>query len=207
MLRNISEVCGSKISASDGEVGHVKDFIFDDQTWIIRYLIADTGSWLVGRLVLLFPHGIDRFDPAASSLSVNLSKRQIESSPSLEIARRVSRQYEIDYARYFGIPTYWNRRSVWGEEDANPVLLPPMVPADATPTEFVHRDDKHLQSTHDVIGYQVHTADGCIGKVSGYMIDDQNWAICEVVIGSDQSEAGKELRIPICKIERISCRK
>ncbi|MES1194358.1 MAG: PRC-barrel domain-containing protein, partial [Opitutus sp.] len=56
MLQNIKELYGSKLAASDGEIGHVKDFYFDDHTWVVRYVVADTGTWLSGRLVLLSPH-------------------------------------------------------------------------------------------------------------------------------------------------------
>lgn len=46
MLKNIQSLQGHKLSANDGEIGHVADFLFDDQTWAIRYLVANTGSWL-----------------------------------------------------------------------------------------------------------------------------------------------------------------
>jgi len=46
---------GDKLAASDGEIGQVKDFYFDDQNWVMRYLVVDTGSWLSGRKVLISP--------------------------------------------------------------------------------------------------------------------------------------------------------
>ena len=52
MLQSIKQLYGNKLGASDGEIGHVKDFYFDDQNWVVRYLVADTGSWLAGRQVL-----------------------------------------------------------------------------------------------------------------------------------------------------------
>ena len=55
MLRSIKQLYGDKLGASDGEIGHIKDFYFDEQNWAIRYLVADTGSWLPGRQVLLSP--------------------------------------------------------------------------------------------------------------------------------------------------------
>jgi len=48
MLRSIKQLYGDKLGASDGEIGQVKDFYFDDQNWTVRYLVADTGSWLAG---------------------------------------------------------------------------------------------------------------------------------------------------------------
>jgi hypothetical protein len=55
MSRSIGQLYGDKLGASDGEAGHVKDFYFDDKNWVVRYVVADTGSWLAGRQVLLSP--------------------------------------------------------------------------------------------------------------------------------------------------------
>jgi hypothetical protein len=53
MLHNTQSLYGRTLSATDGEIGHVQDFYFDDQTWAARYLVVDTGTWLTGRKVLL----------------------------------------------------------------------------------------------------------------------------------------------------------
>ena len=53
MLRSIKQLYGDKLGASDGEIGRVKDFYFDNQSWAVRYPVADTGSWLAGRQVLI----------------------------------------------------------------------------------------------------------------------------------------------------------
>src|SRR5665213_1449900 len=76
MLRSIKQLYGDKLGASDGEIGHVKDFYFDDQNWAIRYLAVDTGSWLSGRQVLLSPHSLGRLDQGEKILRVNLTRKQ-----------------------------------------------------------------------------------------------------------------------------------
>ena len=53
MLRSVKQLYGAKLGASDGEIGHVKDFYFEDQNWVVRYLVADTGSWLSGPRLFL----------------------------------------------------------------------------------------------------------------------------------------------------------
>lgn len=58
MLYNSKNLYGYKLSASDGEIGQVKDFYFDDQSWLVRYVVADTGTWLTGRQVLLSAAGV-----------------------------------------------------------------------------------------------------------------------------------------------------
>jgi hypothetical protein len=60
MLRSIRQLYGKKLGACDGDIGHVKDFYFSDQQWVARYVIADTGSWLTGRLVLISPHAFGK---------------------------------------------------------------------------------------------------------------------------------------------------
>src|SRR4029079_19349313 len=101
MLRSIKQLYGNKLGASDGEIGHVKDFYFDEQNWAVRYLVADTGSWLPGRQVLISPPSLARVDQAGKVLNVNLTRKQIENSPSIESHKPVSRQYEEDYHRYY----------------------------------------------------------------------------------------------------------
>src|ERR1039457_4829088 len=126
MLRSIKQLCGNKLAASDGEIGHVKDFYFDDQNWVVRYLVVDTGSWLSGRKVLISPHAFGNLDQAGESLLVNLTRKQIEDSPSIESHKPVSRQYEEDYYRYYGWPYYWEGAGLWGGMRGFPILeLPP----------------------------------------------------------------------------------
>ena len=73
MLRSIKHLYGDKLGASDGEIGHVKDVYFDDQNWVVRYLVADTGSWLSGRQVLISPHAFASLDRSGKLLLVNLT--------------------------------------------------------------------------------------------------------------------------------------
>ena len=105
MLRSIKQLYGDKLGASDGEIGHVKDFYFDDQNWVVRYIVADTGSWLSGRQVLISPHSFGSLPQAGKVLRVNLTRKQIENSPSIDSHKPVSRQYEEEYHRYYGWPT------------------------------------------------------------------------------------------------------
>src|SRR5665647_654166 len=151
MLRGIKQLYGHKLGASDGEIGHVKDFYFDDQNWAVRYLVVDTGSWLPGRQVLISPHAFGRLHQAGKLLSVSLTRKQIENSPSIESHKPVSRQYEEEYYRYFGWPFYWRGDAV--------------------------RGDAKLRSTQTVNGYRIEASDGTIGHVCDLMMDEKNWTI------------------------------
>lgn len=204
MLHNTRELYGYKLAASDGAIGHVKDFYFDDSTWVIRYLVADTGSWLSGRLVLLSPHAFGPVDPAEKTLHVKLRQKQIENSPSPETHQPVSRHYEIEYFRYYGWPVYWEGSSTWGL-GGFPVVVPPATAElDATPRRVHHRADQHLQSAKAVTGYALHASDGEIGSVSGFRVDPKSWAIRDVVVETGHWFAGKEILIAPHDVERIS---
>jgi hypothetical protein len=84
MLRSIMQLHGKTLRASDGDIGHANDFYFNDQQWAVRYVIADTGSWLSGRLVLISPHAFGDFHEDNDRLLVNLTRQQIEKSPGAE---------------------------------------------------------------------------------------------------------------------------
>jgi hypothetical protein len=202
MLQNIKELCGNKLAGSDGDVGHVKDFYFDDKTWVIRYLVADTGSWLSGRLVLLSPHAFGELNPYNRTLHINLRKKQIEDSPSIEMHKPVSRQYEIEYYQYYGWPAYWNGGAMWGM-GGYPVMLPPSQDEMAAHLCH-HRDDKHLRSTLAVTGYHIHAVDGVIGHVTGFLVEPGSWAIGKMVVEAGHWYYGREILISPDRIDRIS---
>jgi hypothetical protein len=203
MLLNLKKICGHKLSASDGDIGHIKDFYFDDKTWAVRYLVADTGAWLTGRKVLISPYSFGRFDTDAKVLPVSLTKQQIENSPAIEEHRPVSRQFEENYYRYYGWPAYWEGGSVWGSAEY-PVMTPSSSAGLPGAYEYAQWDDIHLRSAKAVHGHHIEATDGPIGTVSGFMVDDKHWTIRELVVETGHWYAGKEIRICPSKIARIS---
>ena len=98
----------------DGEIGKVKEFYFDDQHWTIRYLVADTGNWLTGRQVLISPYALGAVNQEEQHIAIDLTKKQIEDSPSLNSDKPVSRQFEETYYEYYGWPMYWSGPYMWG---------------------------------------------------------------------------------------------
>jgi hypothetical protein len=207
MLRSVKQLYGDQLGASDGEIGRVKDFYFDDQNWVVRYLVADTGTWLSGRQVLISPHALGRLDQAGKVLRVNLTRKQIEDSPSIESHKPVSRQYEEEYYRYFGWPYYWEGAGLWGMSGFPILELPAKpLPSESAPVigPQLERADAHLRSTQAVSGYHLRTSDRIIGHVCGFMMDDQSWAIGQLVIKAGHRLSGKEVVIPTKNVERIS---
>lgn len=196
MLHHIKDLYRDTLAAIDGDIGRVKDWYFDDQTWMIRYLVADTGTWLPGRLVLLAPQALGKMEPFEKTLHVKLTKKQIKNCPPIESHLPVSRQHEIEYYRYYGWPAYWETDATWGL-GVSPVLLPQPV---APPRR---RSDRHLQSTRAVNGYLIRATDGAIGTVSGFMVDDRNWEIRELVAETGHWYDGRQILISPSKVREI----
>ena len=108
MLNKVKTLTGYKLNSLDGEVGKVKEFYFDDHFWTIRYLVAETGDWLTGRQVLISPYALGFVNKEEQTITVDLTKKQIEESPSLNTDKPVSRQFEENYYGYYGWPMYWS---------------------------------------------------------------------------------------------------
>jgi sporulation protein YlmC with PRC-barrel domain len=206
MLRSIKQLYGEKLGTSDGDIGDVKDFYFNDQQWAVRYVVADTGSWLTGRLVLISPHAFGNLYQDRACLLVNLTRQQIENSPAIESHKPVSRQYEEEYYRYYGWPSYWAGGEMWGVSGF-PVAPPPhLIPSEKASRGSRPRnaDDPHLRSTQALSGYHIQTSEGAIGHVTDFMMDDKSWAIRHLVVETGHWYSGKEIVISPKHIDRIS---
>ena len=191
---------GYKLKGSDGEVGKVKEFYFDDKHWAIRYLVADTGNWLTGRQVLISPYALGEVKEIEQHIVVDLTKKQIEDSPSLDSAKPVSRQFEEAYYGYYGYPMYWVGPYMWG---GYPEIV--REPKKWKESSQVKKGwDPHLRSTKSVSGYHIHAADGDIGHVDDFMIDDESWAIRYLIISTINWWPGKKVLISPQWIERVS---
>jgi len=191
MLIKAKSLKGNTLECIDGEIGKVIEFYFDDQHWTIRYLVAGTGSWLTGRQVLISPYALGFPIISDHHLSVNLTKKQIENSPSLDTDKPVSRQFEMDYSDYYGWPLYWGGPYMWG---AYPNLV-----LDSSQWK-THQDkvkawDPHLCSTDAVRGHHVHAADGNIGHVEDFIIDSENWSIRYLDVDTHNWWPGKRVLI------------
>lgn len=106
-LRSLDEVTGYDIQARDGEIGHVEDFIADDETWIIRYRVVETRDWLPGKKVLVAPAWVRMVNWAEADVHVDLLRETIKNSPKYDPSAPVNRAYEERLYDYYGRPRYW----------------------------------------------------------------------------------------------------
>jgi len=201
MLSKANTLKGYTLDSIDGEIGKVKEFYFDDQHWTIRYLVADTGNWLTDRQVLLSPYSLIAIKSEEQQISVDLTKNQIEHSPSLNSDKPVSRQFEEEYNEYYGWPMYWSGQYMWGysphiERDRDKWRASIEVQQASW--------DPHLRSTHDVSGHHIQATDGEMGYVEDFIIDDMTWAIRYLVINTWNWWPGKQVLVSPRWIERVS---
>ncbi|HEY0945081.1 MAG TPA: PRC-barrel domain-containing protein, partial [Opitutaceae bacterium] len=100
-LRSAREVRGYHIEASDGSIGHVEDFLLDEQTWTIRYIIIDTRNWWPGRKVVVSPHWISAVRWADSTVAVALLRDEIKNAPEYDPSRGLTVEYAVRLDDYY----------------------------------------------------------------------------------------------------------
>ena len=206
MLRSVTHLQGFSLRALDGEIGMVDQFYFDDETWAIRYLVVNTGSWLAGRIVLISPIAVGQTDWESKQLEVVLSKKQVEGSPDINTHKPVSRQHEADYLGYYGYPFYWEGPYLWGSmTDPAALAMQRSVMAEASASRAgTESADSHLRSTKEVTGYHIEATDGEIGHVENFIVDHHTWAIKYIEVNTRNWWPGKKVLMSPHWIERIS---
>ncbi|MEI6499860.1 MAG: PRC-barrel domain-containing protein, partial [Armatimonadota bacterium] len=150
MLRNVNSLVGYAIRATDGDLGKVDEFYFDDLTWTIRYLVVETGNWLSGRKVLLSPAALGETDWKSRTFAASLTTEQVRSSPDLDTAKPVSRQHELDLSGHYAWPLYWGSGlSTGGMYGASPLgpLMIEATPVPGEPPASDGEDSPSLRST------------------------------------------------------------
>jgi hypothetical protein len=208
MLRKVKDLRGCALRATDGFMGRVDDFYFDDEDWGIRYLVVETGTWLSGRKVLISPMSLGHAGWMGRQLPVTLTRRQVERSPDIDTRKPVSRQYEAEYARYYGYPFYWGGAGLWGM-GAYPGNLSTEAGIEQelkahgtqrTPSS----DDCHLRSSNAVIGYHIKATDGDIGHLEDLLVDDYTWAIRYLIVNTSNWWGGRRVLVAPQSIDDVS---
>lgn len=206
MLKNLTDLNGFAIHATDGDIGTVDEFFFDDETWAIRYLTVETGGWLGGKRVLISPYSITHTDWKARRLNVSLTRKQVEHSPDIDTHQPVSRQHEAEYLSYYGYPYYWTGPYMWGP-GFYPLGMPVLEPTAAGVTAARVRkesQDAHLRSSAGVKGYHIAASDGEIGHLESYIVEDRTWVIRYIEVATRNWWPGKKVLVSPAWIDRVS---
>jgi PRC-barrel domain len=198
---------GFSIGATDGAIGKVKDFYFDDEAWVVRYAVVNTNAWL-GHEVLISPYSLGQADSAREVLPVTITKDQVEHSPGIDMDKAISRQYESSYLGYYGYPCYWGGAGLWGECD-----YPGPMPTGMGPSAFRGRlrapsagphADPHLRSCNAVMGYHIHARDGEIGHVQGFLVEDYLWSVRYLIVNTGNWWVGHQVLVSPEWIHEVS---
>jgi hypothetical protein len=194
MLLTLTSIKGRRIEADDGPIGHVADFLFDDRTWKVRWLVIDTGGWISGQKILLHPSVIIPADDGHGPVGVHLTKSQIAASPGILSDAPVSRQMQDQVYGYYGWDPLWGNGNYFGgyPYGMGYPLAPMYTPgrlydegaalqADREATRLDDADP-HLRSAVEVIGYHMAAKDGSVGHVQDFVTETSNWGLRYLII-------------------------
>lgn len=183
MFRSTNDLSGYRVLATDGECGNIKDFLFDDQSNIVRYLAIDTGGWLTGRQVLISPVAIAQPNLDTHELPTVLSRDNIVTSPAIEEQLPVSRQSEAALSSYFNWPVYWNSSGSTLSQQGSSTQVAEL------------ESDPHLRSVSEVTGYQIQCMEGTLGHIDDLIVDTESWSLRYLVIDTRNWLPGKKVII------------
>jgi sporulation protein YlmC with PRC-barrel domain len=202
MEHSLRSLIGFSIRATDGDLGKVHEFYFDDSTWTIRYMVAETGNWLSNRKVLISLVALGKPDWKSRAFPASLTCDQVRNSPDIDTERPVYRQHEAELHRYYEWPQYWET-GYGGALGITPFpLLEIPVPQEAP--DLDRHDDPHLRSTRQVTGYHIHATNGEIGHVTDFMVGDEDWTLGNLVVDTGSWLPGKKVIIPVAWIKNVN---
>lgn len=195
-MQKMKDLRGFKIGATDGEIGKIDDFYFDDQNWKIRYLIANTGNWLMDRKVLISPSAFQSIDTERRLFNTSLTQEKVKDAPPIDMDRPVSRHKEMELSLYYAWPIYWGNAAL---------IQPKGVAASRMEPAFGEDEnaDSHLRSANAVSGYTLHAVDGEIGHVDDFFINDTDWSVAYIVVDTHKWLPGRKVIISPQWVNRI----
>ena len=203
---------GFALDASDSTLGIVSDLLFDDATWLVRWIVVDIGPGPRGPLVLLHPSVIVRVDRMNRRVLVRLTKLQVEQSPDILLDEPVSRQIEYgENTGSNGEPVLGQSRLVAGFWGGMGVQV---SQARLGKEKSMHKairgggqndaGDPHLRSVTAIIGNVVHAADGALGHVWNVLIDEPAWSLRTFIVDTHHWWPGRRLAVPVSAVGSIS---
>ncbi len=206
MLLSVKNLMKYSINAKDGNIGQVYSFLFHEDMWVIRYLVVDTSKWLPGRKVLIIPSEIGAPDEDNKTLGVNLTKEKIKDSPDIDTEKPVSRREEESLYKYYNWAPYWGA-------GYGPILTPyePVVPgvsekyqSEVSESEDERKQQSHLRSAREILGYSISALDGEVGFVEDFLIDNEKWNINYIILDTHKWLPGRKIVLPVEWISEIT---
>ena len=116
-LRSTTEVSGYGVVAQDGELGHVDDFLFDERSWTIRYVVVATRNFLPGRKVVVPPGWLVSVTWSAAKVRIDHPREEIRSAPEWNPAGVTDREYETRLHAHYDRTGYWAQHEDTEEDE------------------------------------------------------------------------------------------
>ena len=196
----MAELGGYEIQATDGKLGQIEELYFDEETWVVRYIVVNVGGWLVRQPVLLTPSSIKHMDRDERTAVVGLTREQVRYSPEIDAHKPVSREAEALLHQHYDWSPYWQTLPSLLALDVSAYS----VPIPAAPTEVAMPEEKqdivasvhsHLRSTQAITGYSIQAVDGSIGHVETFLVDTLYWVIRYIIVDTGNWLRGKSVLI------------
>jgi hypothetical protein len=203
VLRSLKDLERYKVSATDGDIGSVVNFLLDDERWMVRYLVVETEGMLDGRRVLISPIFFRQAEWSTQRFHLALTKEKVKNSPSVDVDLPVSRQREREYYRYYDYPYYWGDTGLWGM-GAYPGFLAAGGWNEAPELSEEASGDVHLRSAKEIRGYHIQGSDEPIGHIDNFIVDDETWEVRYLVIDTSNWGFGKKVLVAPHWATRIS---
>jgi hypothetical protein len=194
MLHDLKDLMGSSVVATDGEMGIIRNFLFDDRSWAIHYVVVQVGTWRQHRDVVLPIVAVEQPDWAKRVFHSRLTKQQVLDSPDVNSEKPVSRQQEIAMREYWGKMAYW----AYTQMETGP----PMPTGRKYP--FRTKEDPDLRGAVNLIDYQVWATDGEIGRLEGFIMDDASWHVGYLDVKAGDWLLSRSVLIPTRWINSVS---
>jgi hypothetical protein len=209
MLPVASALRKDSIAVTDGRIGTVSDVLFDDWTRNVRWLLADAGTWLTGRDVLIHPSGIGPVECDLNEPPVALAKPLVKDSPEIATGQPVSRQTDSNLGGHYGQDTDPDGGACLGGHTATmgppfvspPVFAPEPGAYDYPPDETA---DPHPRGLTAISEHKMIATDGPIGHVEEVRIDDRAWAIRYLMVDTRDWRPGENILISDYAVSRAS---
>jgi uncharacterized protein YrrD len=106
-LRSTKKVTGYTVVAQDQEIGSVKEFLFDDEHWVLRYIIAETGPLLASKKHILSSQWSQKIEWRTNRIYFDIDPTIIKHGPPYDTGILISRTYEKELYDYYHKPYYW----------------------------------------------------------------------------------------------------
>lgn len=206
-LCHFNQLEGKNLKTRENEdFGKIIDLYFQDDRWVVRYLVVDTGGWFQKKPVLVSPIHMGHFNWDDKEIPVNLTKDQVKKAPSWNQEKPVTRQYETEYYSYYGHSPYWVGGGVWGGS-----YFPDEVEKATKDKPFYDMPegmpgDPNLRAASEVKSYKIFSRvdeKGDFGQVKDFIFDTDTWNIRYLVIDTSSFLPGRTVLISPEWIDRI----